>query len=173
MVVIVANKEKTSVAKVLPSEPIIIVDRGASGSSADIPYMTSKPKPKPKPQRGRPFEKGHAYHAHTKRRGISLTAMVRSELDRIPTIKEDGFDGKGKSNAYWIAYGYVTQARDGDRGMIRDILDRLEGKPVQILSGPGGGPIETKQEIKVITVDDLKPALDALLECGAVRVSRN
>jgi hypothetical protein len=56
---------------------------------------------------------------------------------------------------------------------MRIILDRLEGRPAQIVSGPGGGPIKTQSELIVITKDDLKPALEALISCGAIQINPN
>lgn len=104
---------------------------------------------------------------------INLIAMLRDELARIPTIEEDKFDGEGHTNAWWMVKNIMGQARDGDRNVARDLLDRLEGKPIATLAGPGGGPIEVKQETTVIAKSDLRPALEALVSCGAVTVSMN
>lgn len=121
---------------------------------------------------GRPFQPGHRPAQHGKgSKKVSLTGIIRSELERIPTMAEDGFDGKGKTNAYWIAHNLVNEARDGDKASMKDVLDRIEGRPAQVLSGPGGGPIETRQVISFGKAD-LAPALTALVECGAIQIGQ-
>ena len=59
---------------------------------------------------------------------LSIVSLVKEELARVPTIQEDGFDGKGKNNAWWIARNAVRDARAGDKAARQDVWDRVEGK---------------------------------------------
>ena len=73
---------------------------------------------------------------------LSITSLVKEELVRIPTMEEDGFDGKGKSNAWWIARNAVRDARKGDRTARQEVWERLEGKVTQPIGTPEGRPLE-------------------------------
>ena len=75
---------------------------------------------------------------------VSLTSLTKRELERIPTMEEDGFAGKGKSNAWWIARTAVRDARKGDRSAREQVWERTEGKVTQPISGEGGEPIILK-----------------------------
>lgn len=59
---------------------------------------------------------------------LSIISLVKEELARVPTLAEDGFDGKGHNNAWWIARNAVRDARKGDRTARQDVWDRVEGK---------------------------------------------
>lgn len=72
---------------------------------------------------------------------ISLTSLTKRELIRVPTIEEDGFDGEGMPNAYWIARNAVRDARNSDRYARTEVWERTEGKVTQPVGGEGGGPI--------------------------------
>lgn len=41
----------------------------------------------------------------------------------------------------------VTKAIDGDMTAIREVMDRVDGKPPQALTGDDGGPVEAKIKI--------------------------
>lgn len=124
---------------------------------------------------GKPFKKGHRPYKHDMKTPISLLDELREELASIPTKEKDGFDGKGKSNAYWLIHNYVAEARDaGNIQAIRDILDRLEGKPATTIQGSGGGPIQIAQTIHdVIDEGGIQDAIGALVECGAIAYNPN
>lgn len=123
---------------------------------------------------GRPFQKGHDAYSHNQKNPISLLDLLKSELGRVPTKDVDGFDGKGKTNAWWLIHEYVMEARGlANITAIKDILDRLEGKPAQAITGAGGGPIELNQNIKVIEEKDVQGAISALVECGAMNFNPN
>ena len=120
--------------------------------------------------KGTRFQPGQAANpSGRKKKEISLIALLKEELARIPTLEDDGFDGEGKSNGYWLVKKLIEGAREGDRKNISDILDRVEGKPVAVIAGPGGGPID--QQITIINKADLTPALSALVQCGAIHIS--
>lgn len=118
---------------------------------------------------GRQFEKGHPYLG-SKTKTISLTGHLKEELAKIPSDVEDP-DLIGLTNAEIIAKRYIEKARDGDNSAIKDIMDRLEGRPIQMIAGPGGGPIETKQT-KAIEEGTLKAALKSLVDCGALKIGQ-
>ena len=123
---------------------------------------------------GKPFQKGHRAYSHTLKNPISLLDLLRTELSRIPTKEVDGFDGKDKSNAWWLIHEYVQEARGAANiQAIKDILDRLEGKPAQAITGAGGGPIQLKQTVNVVDEQGIRGAVEALVECGAMRFNPN
>lgn len=123
---------------------------------------------------GTPFKKGHSAYSHTPKNPISLLEILRSELNRIPTKEEDGFDGRGKSNAWWLIHEYVQEARGAANiQAIKDILDRLEGKPAQAITGAGGGPIQLNQNVNVVDEQGIRGAVEALVECGAMSFNPN
>ncbi len=51
---------------------------------------------------------------------------------------------------------YVEAACDGESWAIRDMIDRLDGKPSQSheISGPDGTPVEMKWTVEVVDADD-------------------
>ena len=123
---------------------------------------------------GKPFEPGHKPMNHrSPKQPISLMALLIDELNRIPTLEEDAFDGEGKTNAWWMIHYYVRDARDSNLAAAKDILDRILGKPTQTITGPGGGPLQVDQRVEVISQEDLLPALTALMECGAITLSED
>jgi hypothetical protein len=84
---------------------------------------------------------------------ISLTDNLKDELLRIPEGKINGVENK-RTNAELIAIAWVRKMLKGDGVLIREALDRLEGrvKMSTELTGPGGGPIQASSE-KKITLD--------------------
>lgn len=75
---------------------------------------------------------------------VSLTSLTKRELARIPNIEEDGFDGKGLPNAYWIARKVVIEARVGDKYARTEVWERTEGKVTQPISGEDGEPVKVE-----------------------------
>ena len=78
----------------------------------------------------------------------TITSHVKGELTRIPTMEEDGFDGKGKTNAWWIARNAVRDARNSDRSARQEVWERVEGKVTQPIGGEGGGDIKIVVEFE-------------------------
>jgi len=72
---------------------------------------------------------------------LSLTSLTRRELARIPTIEEDGFDGKGKSKAWWLARNAVRDAMKGDRAARQEVWERIEGKVTIPIGGDSENPV--------------------------------
>lgn len=73
------------------------------------------------------------------KRGTAWRDAVRRALARDKTALND------------IAERLITMARDGDLAAIKELGDRLDGKPAQAheLSGPDGGPV------RAMTFDEL------------------
>lgn len=80
---------------------------------------------------------------------LSLTSLTKLELARIPTMEEDGFEGKGQSNAWWIARNAVRDARKGDKSARQEIWERIEGKVSQPIETPADKPLEVRVIEKV------------------------
>lgn len=79
---------------------------------------------------------------------FSIVSILRAKLAEVP-------EGKKKSVAEMLVDEILDKAIvDKDVGMMKDILDRIDGKPSQAveLSGTEGGPIDHS-----ITVTFLKP----------------
>jgi hypothetical protein len=55
-----------------------------------------------------------------------------------------------------LAERLITRAEEGDIAALREIGDRIDGKPVQSISGPDGGPIETVSRIERVIVEGSK-----------------
>ena len=105
---------------------------------------------------------------------ISLTALLRTELARVPLALPDGkVNREGLTNAHLVIKRVLDDALDGNTTMLRELLDRVEGKPNQTLSGPGGIPIEINQSVKVFGSEEIRPALESLIACGAVQICTN
>jgi len=90
---------------------------------------------------------------------LSLTSLTKRELARIPTIESDGFDGKGESNAYWIARNAVRDARSGDKYARTEVWERTEGKVTQPIGGKDGEPIKTEIIVSNDTAKQLTKAI--------------
>ncbi|HNQ55683.1 MAG TPA: hypothetical protein PKG66_09725, partial [Methanothrix sp.] len=145
---------------------------GSVLAPGESPDTSSKAHRKPHPNKnrigwGRQFEKGHPYLGG-KVKTMSLTGHLKAELAKIPDDVEDE-TLRGLTNAQIIARKYVEKARDGDNNAIKDIIDRIDGRAVQMVAGPGGGRIEMKQT-KEIKEADLRIALKSLVDCGALKM---
>ena len=80
---------------------------------------------------------------------LSLTSLTKVELARVPTMEEDGFDGKEHNNAWWLVRRQVREAREGDKVSRSEVWDRAEGKvatPVD-LGNRDGQPIRHIVEV--------------------------
>ena len=113
-------------------------------------------------------------HNHRGGPQISLLDLLRQELKKIPLKGLDGADNiEHLNNAQLICQRYMEKVVNGDAVMMRDLLDRINGKPAQIITGAGGGPVEVVQTIRHITQEELRPTLEALVGAGVVTISRN
>ena len=104
---------------------------------------------------------------------ISLLDLLRQELGKIPRKGLDGVDNVEQlNNAQLICTRYMEEVKEGNITLLRDLVDRIEGKPAQAITGAGGGPL-IPQDIKVISKSDILPALEALASCGVISVCQN
>jgi hypothetical protein len=87
---------------------------------------------------------------------VSLTDNLKDELLKIPReVTVNGVKVRNDyTNAELIAKAWVRKMVRGDGTLIREALERLEGrvKMRTELTGPDGGPIQTSSE-KKITLD--------------------
>lgn len=77
------------------------------------------------------------------RKGKWAQALSAAVLVEDPVTRRRRLDA--------IADRLIQKAEDGDIQAIKELGDRLDGKPSQSLehSGPDGGPIETKNKLDV------------------------
>ncbi len=94
-------------------------------------------------------------------------------MDEVPEIVINDQKNTTKTWAQLVALGMLYKAAKGDPTMAREVIDRLEGRPAQVISGPDAGPIQINQTIKHITQEELTPALQALMGVGVISISSN
>ena len=89
----------------------------------------------------RPFKKGENQQTRkgTKPGPKNITALAREMLDQ-PCPKRPGL-----TYAQAIAQVLMDRAVDGDQRFVDILLDRLEGRVPQVLTGEGGGPVVIKE----------------------------
>lgn len=97
---------------------------------------------------GRPFKKGESGNPNGRPpKRLCLTNMLEDELRRLSPIDDNG---EKRTWAELVARALVRQAVKGDMAAIRELLDRLDGKPKQAssleVSGPGGEPLTLTTE---------------------------
>lgn len=80
-------------------------------------------------------------------RGKMFTQALRRALARA---KGAGTAEKGLEK---VAAKLVSAGMKGQQWAVREIADRIEGKPAQAITGPEGGPVELVAGIKVTIVD--------------------
>lgn len=89
------------------------------------------------------FEAGNQFGAiagQTNARRRMLSQQLISVLQEDSTHKRVGTAKTNRLRS--VAMALVEKAEDGDTMAIREIADRLEGKPVQMISGdPDGSPL--------------------------------
>ena len=88
------------------------------------------------------FVKGKSGNPKGLRPGhISLLAIMREELQKIPEGERENYARKGIRE-------YVKQFATGKESIVQDGLDRTDGKATQPLSGPNGGDIPLGIRVK-------------------------
>jgi len=71
----------------------------------------------------------------------SITNLMREMLDKPADKKFLSKEDYGKTWRQVVAKALLVKAIRGDSMAIRELLDRLEGKPVQLIGGETGGAI--------------------------------
>lgn len=91
----------------------------------------------PNLQNLKPFQKGNqASKGHGRPKGSkSLTSILKNALEKPITLKNKQ-TGKveKKATTEWIVAVMIREALKGDHKHIREIWDRVEGKPLQMIS---------------------------------------
>jgi len=82
------------------------------------------------------------------RKDVSLTSLLKIEIEKIPEV----IDKNGKQNTRsWRELLVEAWLRGALKNpiLLRELLDRLEGKVSQPVTGEGGGPIKSEVTINV------------------------
>lgn len=78
-------------------------------------------------------------------KGFSFREALRQALLKFTT------DEVARGSAlYHVAYALVRKGISGEDFAIREIADRLDGRPVQAISGPQGEPISLIERVIVV-----------------------
>lgn len=89
--------------------------------------------------RGRPWRKGQSGNPKGRPpKDLSLTSLIKEYLEQVPDII--GNDGE-KNTKTWlelIALAWLTGAADGNQALLKELLDRLDGKPESKVRLTGG-----------------------------------
>lgn len=113
------------------------------------------------PQNLTPFKKGHTMSkGHGRPKGSkSLTTILKHALEMPLTLKNNQ-SGKHekKPTSEWLVAVMVREALKGDKTHMREIWDRVEGKPLQTVSS------QETIELDLSTLTDEQ--LDRLIERG-------
>ncbi len=72
--------------------------------------------------------------------GYSLTGLVRDSLDKVPTVK---IDGKANTKTWMelIVQAWLVGAYKGNATYFKELMERVEGKVAQPLTGAEGEPL--------------------------------
>jgi hypothetical protein len=82
------------------------------------------------------------------RKDVSLTSLLKAEMEKIPEV----YDKNGKKNTRtWRELLVEAWLRGALKNpvLLKELLDRLEGKVAQPVTGEGGGPIKSEITINV------------------------
>lgn len=55
-----------------------------------------------------------------------------------------------------LADRLIERAQEGDTSALKEIGDRLDGKPAQSITGADGGPIESKVDVTGLSIEQLR-----------------
>ena len=103
---------------------------------------------------GKPFEKGQSGNPAGRPKGsISIVAELKKKLEEVP--KENNPDKKRYVDML-VLTAIKKVLVDGDTQMIKDIIDRVDGRPNQ--------PIESDLNITMIEANKAKDALKNILK---------
>ena len=101
---------------------------------------------------------------------VSLVALLREELTHIPDKALDGEENKERlTNAKLLVKRIMKEAIEGNVSLAREVLDRIDGRSAQVISGPGDSPIEVQQSVRLISQSEMSMALEALLLYGVIQ----
>lgn len=76
--------------------------------------------------------------------GFSIVAKIKEVLQEVP-------EGEKETNAILIVRKYMEKARkDGDNKILRDLIDRVDGKAVQKIIGDPDNPLLTGINVQFV-----------------------
>lgn len=107
-----------------------------------------------------PFQKGNEIGKLGGRpKGVSLTTLLQRAIDAPLEMKnKQTGEVEKKPTSEWLMAVMVREALKGDRSLIKEVWDRLEGKPLQ--------KIETESKVAMdfstMTDEQLKTAIEAM-----------
>lgn len=97
---------------------------------ADIQGSNSKMKT----PRGRPWKKGQSGNPKGRPpKDVSLTSLIKEYLETVPDIVRKDGTRNTKTWRELIALAWLTGAADGNQALLKELLDRLDGKPESTL----------------------------------------
>lgn len=83
------------------------------------------------------FQKGQSGNPKGRPRGFSIVAHLKEKLQEIP-------EGQKETYATLITKKYLHKALvEGDDKILRDLIDRVDGKALQKLAGANGESLGT------------------------------
>lgn len=103
-----------------------------------------------------PFEKGHKGIGGRPKGSISISATLRKLMEKNYVAKDPFTQTTEKKKIReWIALRLIAQAMQGNIKATKEILDRLEGKAIQIteITGRDGEPIPTSIKVEFVDSD--------------------
>lgn len=118
---------------------------------------TVKPKGKP---RGKPFtahDQRANQHGQRNKKAVAFARTIREILtatgDESLSITLDTGGKVTKKKIEWLCQKIWSLAINGNVAAIGILLDRIEGKVPQAVTGPEGGPIDTNVNLKITVID--------------------
>lgn len=90
--------------------------------------------------------------------GSKPDKLMRDALILALNREAKDANGKATKKLNLIAARLVENAIGGETQAIREIFDRVDGKPAQAITGPNGGPIETYDAVALakLSQDEIK-----------------
>lgn len=91
----------------------------------------------------KPFQNGKSGNPNGRPpKDVSLTSLLKEEIDKVcPSDKQ------GRTWRQLLVLAWLTGAMKNPV-LLKELLDRLEGKVAQPITGAGGGPIEVEHDAK-------------------------
>ena len=91
--------------------------------------------------RGKPFKKGEVHNPNGRpRKEACITTVLQSRMGEVPLVEING-KVNTKTWAELIADSLLMNAYKGNAAAMHELMDRIEGKVAQPVTGADGGPI--------------------------------
>jgi len=92
----------------------------------------------------KPFVKGKSGHPGRTPKDVSLTSLLKEQIDTIPPGEK-----QGRTWRQLLVLAWLTGAMKNPI-LLKEILDRLEGKVAIAVTGEGGRPIKVQHDAEGI-----------------------